>query len=75
MFLEIRSKKGIKDIKLHVHEHNFLLILIRALKNLGLNLKFCYKLVVYANSTGWSAITEIIAQGEAEDYYLTCNRT
>ena len=33
---------------------------------------------MYANSTGWSAITEIIgiiARGEAEDIYLICNRT
>ena len=33
--------------------------------------------IIYANATGsgWSAITEIITQGEAEDNYLICNRT
>ena len=30
--------------------------------------------IIYANDTGWSAITEIIALGEAEDNYLICNR-
>ena len=31
-------------------------------------------MLLYANDTGWSAITEIIALGEAEDNYLICNR-
>ena len=29
----------------------------------------------YTNVTGWSAITEIIVRGEAEDNYLICYRT
>ena len=31
-------------------------------------------LIIYANATGWSAITEIIALGEVEDNYLIRNR-
>ena len=31
--------------------------------------------LLYASATGWSAITKIIARGEAEENYLICNRT
>ena len=32
------------------------------------------RVIIYANATGWSAITEIIARGEAKDNYLIWNR-